>query len=85
MLRWPKPPAGVSFCTCADLRFRNNGDGSRDFKVIGKTKCQICRGRGKVTQCGKCEGAGLVLGNRCPDCNGSGRRPYDKALPGEQR
>ncbi|KAL1405948.1 hypothetical protein Q8F55_007630 [Vanrija albida] len=58
--------------------------------------CKTCKGRGgregmKMTQCGKCEGKGVIFADRhlgpgivgkarvpCPDCDGEGERIRDK-------
>ncbi len=62
-------------CTCAKLYYRNNRDGTRDFKVKGSLSCRRCQGYGKVLPCTGCDGCGLVLGKVCPGCYGNGVVP----------
>ena len=60
-------------CACARIAYRNNNDGTRDYKTIGKSSCRICRGSGWVAVCSECENAGMVNGKICVKCGGSGR------------
>jgi RecJ-like exonuclease len=60
-------------CACAQMAYRNNTDGTRDYKVVGKTSCKVCRGSGWVAVCSKCENAGIVCGEICSTCCGRGR------------
>jgi DnaJ-class molecular chaperone len=60
-------------CVCAQLAYRNNFDGSRDYKVIGKPRCPICRGSGWVRVCRICIGAGIHNSQRCVQCDGNGK------------
>jgi len=70
-------------CVCAQTAYRNNLDGTRDYKVVGKSKCQICRGSGWVAKCNQCDGSGIFKLNmadlpvpysdRCQKCDGNGK------------
>lgn len=60
-------------CVCAQTAYRNNLDGSRDFKVVGKPSCQICRGSGWVEACEECEGCGIFNSKVCYGCGGCGK------------
>jgi hypothetical protein len=64
-------------CRCAVVKYRNNEDGSRDVKVEGNLKCQICRGRGWIARCDACAGTGMAPGGGtvCPECLGNGATP----------
>jgi DnaJ-class molecular chaperone len=59
-------------CKCAGVGYRNNHDGSRDYKVVGDKKCGICRGSGYCEVCEECEGAGLFNSKPCYQCGGMG-------------
>jgi hypothetical protein len=52
--------------------YRNNHDGTRDYKFVGKTGCPKCRGYGRIEKCPNCDGCGLILGKRCGLCFGTG-------------
>lgn len=60
-------------CVCSQLAYRNNNDGKRDYKIIGKSTCRICRGSGYVKRCDKCNGAGIFDSKVCPPCYGNGK------------
>ncbi|HEY1767779.1 MAG TPA: hypothetical protein VGG26_08990 [Terracidiphilus sp.] len=61
-------------CACAKLLYRNNLDGTRDYKLKGDPGCDKCRGRGLHTGCGDCCGAGMLPGSRiCETCRGTGK------------
>lgn len=63
-------------CKCSDLQYRDREDGKRDWRVVGMAACRICRGRGKVRPCGRCDGTGMLPGSAvCPDCQGSALVP----------
>jgi DnaJ-class molecular chaperone len=61
-------------CVCSQLHYRNNHDGSRDYKLKGKSRCRFCHGSGYVAVCEECDGAGVVNNAKCYPCNGSGKR-----------
>jgi DnaJ-class molecular chaperone len=61
-------------CVCASLGYRNNNDGSRDYKVIGRGSCRVCRGSGWVRKCEDCEGTGIFNSKPCYYCGGNGKR-----------
>ena len=60
-------------CTCAQTAYRNNLDGSRDYKTVGKSSCKVCRGSGWVKVCEQCNGAGVFNSERCLPCDGNGK------------
>ena len=60
-------------CVCSATAYRNNLDGSRDFKTIGNPHCKICRGSGWVKTCARCEGAGVFKSKVCYTCDGNGK------------
>lgn len=63
-------------CDCADVVYRNNYDGSRDYKLKGNPNCPKCRGVGAHQKCSSCQGCGMMPGSRiCSACHGSGRVP----------
>jgi hypothetical protein len=61
-------------CKCAQIAYRNNLDGSRDFMTIGKSSCKICRGSGWVCFCLRCAGSGISKNERCIECDGHGKK-----------
>jgi hypothetical protein len=69
-------------CECASLMYRNNDDGSRDYKVQGKPTCRRCLARGWCAICPACSGAGMAEGGRavCMKCGGSGYVPASAAV-----
>lgn len=62
----------MSRCKCARQMYRNNHDGTRDYKIVGKASCTKCQGYGHITKCTACDGCGLIKGDRCPFCCGQG-------------
>jgi DnaJ-class molecular chaperone len=64
-------------CSCAGLAYRNRYDGSRDYKVIGRPGCKVCRGSGWIRKCPACDGTGILRPQsdpqRCPGCDGYGK------------
>lgn len=60
-------------CVCAQTGYRNNLDGTRDYKVVGKSSCLVCRGSGWVKVCVDCEGAGMFNNKPCYTCHGNGK------------
>lgn len=64
---------GPRKCDCAGLAYRNNLDTTRDYKIIGKSGCKICRGSGFITTCSICEGAGVFASKVCVNCTGRGK------------
>lgn len=66
-------PTGAQVCECADVRYRNNFDGTRDYKLQGKFGCRRCGGAGARRACGPCNGTGMLPGSTvCTQCGGSG-------------
>jgi hypothetical protein len=60
-------------CECSQIVYRNNHDGSRDYRIQGKNGCMKCRGTGMVDNCSVCDGCGMIPGSRvCPGCSGYG-------------
>jgi hypothetical protein len=60
-------------CECSEVQYRNNRDGSRDYRIQGKTSCMKCRGTGLVNNCSVCDGCGMIPGSKvCPTCAGHG-------------
>ena len=72
-----KEAAIYNYNTCSTC----NGTGATSPKAI--SKCSRCHGTGQVHQsrgffsmsstCGHCQGAGTVITDPCPDCQGNGR------------
>ncbi len=60
-------------CKCAGIAYRNNNDGSRDYKVKGDPKCGICHGSGYFDTCNECDGAGIFNSKLCYRCGGKGK------------
>jgi hypothetical protein len=65
-------------CSCARQAYRNNLNGSRDYKIVGLSSCRICRGSGWVKTCEQCSGAGIFKNDRCEKCNGYGKLRVEK-------
>ena len=63
----------VRRCRCYQLMYRNNRDGTRDYKVKGKSSCSLCQGYGYTVTCDACDGAGIKNNARCPKCCGNGK------------
>ena len=69
-----------------------NGSGAKD--ASSKTNCPTCRGTGEVrnvsrsvfgqivniTICPTCSGMGQVIKDKCPECNGDGRVPFEDTI-----
>ena len=73
-------PVGAQVCECADVRYRNNYDGSRDYKLQGKFGCRKCGGAGARRVCGPCDGTGMLRNSTvCTQCGGSGSTGARKA------
>lgn len=67
-------------CDCAKFLYRNNPDGSREYKLKGESNCLKCRGTGSHRGCETCGGCGMVPGSQvCSSCHGSGRVPIREA------
>ena len=64
----------IRWCKCAEMYYRNNHDGTRDYTIKGVSSCPMCHGSGYVAQCVDCSGAGVVRNARCAACGGCGVR-----------
>lgn len=63
-------------CDCATVMYRNNWDGTQDFKLQGSLHCKKCRGHGRCVCCPDCSGAGIATNSKvCDRCFGSGFVP----------
>ena len=60
-------------CTCNFVAYRNNFDGTRDYKLVGKPSCRVCRGSGWVETCPECDGTGMLNSLPCEKCGGHGK------------
>jgi hypothetical protein len=68
-------------CKCAVVTYRNNNDGSRDYKLRGKPSCGKCKGAGRAKTCDLCGGCGMLPGSKvCGFCLDSGSVPDRRAL-----
>ena len=63
-------------CKCAKDASHYLKNGTRVERFVGKPQCPVCRGRGSVIACQKCNGCGMVPGSQvCGDCIGCGKVP----------
>jgi DnaJ-class molecular chaperone len=76
-------PNNFRRCTCSNVMVRDNDDGTRDFKVVGKTGCLKCRSYGYVKTCNSCDGTGMLpKSGKCGECCGTGLQAV-KEIPTE--
>lgn len=60
-------------CKCAHVIQKKSPEGDYQPVKVGRPKCPICRGTGRVKTCTICDGCGMVRSAICEPCAGLGK------------